>query len=202
MSIFLLSLFCFYCFLVKHLQQLFELHSFPTCFMLPHFVSALFLLCISTAYMYTHDRRCILKEELLIEPLTQHRIPFQHYQHYAPYFLKRWEDVFASLSDDEKARIYLHDNRYFCGYLWHVFSNKLYAHDVREAAECAFLQTNKQRCYIVFQHSTDVFVVEHGNALRPEYFADCEDIYIIDEHYRWTYVVTHEEEFGPYFARA
>lgn len=84
--------------------------------------------------------------------LQQQNIRTEHYLHYAPYFLQRWEHTFVPLSDDEKARIFLHSDRYSCGYLWHVFSYERRTHVKGAAANDAF-SSNKRDAAIYF-HST------------------------------------------------
>lgn len=99
--------------------------------------------------------------------LQQQNIRTEHYLHYAPYFLQRWEHTFLPLSDDEKARIFLHSDRYSCGYLWHVFSYERRTHVKEAAANDAFFKQQKGRCYIFSQHINDVVIVHNGAALLP-----------------------------------
>ncbi|MER1986651.1 MAG: DUF4275 family protein [Solibacillus sp.] len=117
--------------------------------------------------------------------------------HWGIYFRKRWEDCFVShLNQAEKEAIYL----YKYGYLWHVFSYEKQACLQKMDANEAFDAVKKTTCYIFYQHSSDVLLVERAAALKAVDFADEQDVYIVDEDFTWTYVVTHEGYCGPYFS--
>jgi hypothetical protein len=34
-----------------------------------------------------------------------------------------------------------------------------------------------------------------------DFFADQQDVYLVDKHFTWTFVHTHEAECGPYFRK-
>lgn len=120
--------------------------------------------------------------------------------HWGIYFRKRWEERFARhLSQEEKERIFLFGDRYFSGYLWHIFSYKKIPHLCQVEAYEAFDLQQKTKCYIFYQHLPEVFYVEYAELLKAEDFLEEEDIYIVDENFTWTYVVTHEESCGPYY---
>ena len=104
------------------------------------------------------------------------------------------------LSEREKEKIYLYGDRYMCGYLWHAFSYERTAHFVGIAANTAFDAKKKIKCYVFHQRLPEVLVVEQSEALKAAYLAQEEDIYIVDEAFTWTYVVTHEADFGPYYS--
>jgi Domain of unknown function (DUF4275) len=42
-------------------------------------------------------------------------------------------------------------------------------------------------------------IIENANKIKAEDFIDEEDVYVVDREFKWTYVKTHEEEYGPYF---
>lgn len=141
--------------------------------------------------------------EEFIKQLQKHHIKFKQFPHYAPYFRKRWDDAFVHhLSANEKEKIYLYGDRYICGYLWHVLSYKKRPNVEQTAANNAFDAKKKTKCYVFHQRLSDILVIEDGAALKAEYFAQSEDLYIVDEHYTWTYVVTHACEIGPYYSEA
>ncbi|MCY7776936.1 DUF4275 family protein [Bacillus haynesii] len=48
-----------------------------------------------------------------------------------------------------------------------------------------------------YQHSDDVYMLEHAEELTA-----AEDAYITDKHMTWTYVVTHESAYWPYFCNS
>lgn len=100
----------------------------------------------------------------------------------------------------KKKTIHLYGDRYFCGYLWHVFSYKRRPHLVQKTASEAFDAKKKTKCYVFYQHLSDVLYIGQASALKAAHFAQEEDVYIVDENFTWTYVMTHESDFGPYFS--
>lgn len=137
----------------------------------------------------------------LINQLTKNNIKFKEFSHYAPYFRQRWEDAFVNhLSKQQKEKIYLYGDRYSCGYLWHVFSNNNRPHVMKSAARTTFNAQQKTICYVFHQRLPEVIVIEQAAKLNSVHFEQCEDLYVVDEEYTWTYVVTHESDFGPYFS--
>ncbi|MBD8036328.1 DUF4275 family protein [Solibacillus sp. A46] len=139
----------------------------------------------------------------LIKQLEKNKIKFKEYLYFAPYFRKRWEDAFVHhLNESEKEKIYLYGDRYCCGYLWHVFSNERKSHFVKAAANKAFDMKKKTKCYVFHQRLPEVLLIERADTLKAIHFEQEEDVYIVDEHFTWTYVVTHESDFGPYYSEA
>lgn len=59
----------------------------------------------------------------------------------------------------------------------------------------------KAKCYIFYQHSADVILVEQADVLEAANFTEEDDVYIVDEAFTWTFVVTHERDYGPYFCK-
>ncbi|MEG0473287.1 MAG: DUF4275 family protein [Solibacillus sp.] len=138
----------------------------------------------------------------LIEQLQSNNIKFQDIPYWGIYFRKRWEEAFVShLKQTEKEKIYLFGSRYSCGYLWHVFSYDKRPYLLQTAANDAFDTVKKSKCYIFYQHSANVLTVEHASTLKAAQFANEEDVYVVDENFTWTYVVTHESYCGPYFSK-
>jgi len=112
--------------------------------------------------------------------------------------LKReWEHVFAEgLNVDEKMDIYMEQ------YLWHIFSYAKKPCLSDEQAVDAFRNEPKMACYVFYQQHDLVLFIEDATHLMPEDVEGEQDIYIVDEHFKWSYVVTHESELGPYFVKA
>ncbi|MEK5079982.1 DUF4275 family protein [Solibacillus sp. FSL W7-1436] len=136
----------------------------------------------------------------LFKSLSRKNIKFTESLHWGRYFKKRWENAFAHhLYQEEKERIFLIGDRYFSGYLWHLFSYKMIPHLSQNKAEEAFNSIKKTECYIFYEHLPEVFYVEHADSLKVEDLLEEEDLYIVDKNFTWTYVVTHEESCGPYF---
>ena len=122
--------------------------------------------------------------DLLIEQLQTNNIKFKEIPHWGIYFRKRWDDAFVyHLNESEKEKIYLYGDRYFCGYLWHVFSYKRSTHLVQTAANEAFDAKKKTKCYVFYQHLSDVLYIEQASVLKAAHFAQEEDVYIVDENF-------------------
>ncbi|WP_079525966.1 DUF4275 family protein [Solibacillus isronensis] len=136
----------------------------------------------------------------LIKRLNRKNMKFTENLHWGIYFRKRWENAFAyHLHQEEKERISLIGDRHFRGYLWHLFSYKKISHLSQIEAEEAFNSLKKTECYIFYEHLPRVVYVEHAESLKADHLLEEEDIYIVDKNFTWTYVVTHEESYGPYF---
>ena len=138
----------------------------------------------------------------LFDLLKSKNIKVTEIPYWGIYFRNRWEERFVfHLSQLQKEEIHLYGNRYFCGYLWHVFSYDrrphLYAHEAIQA----FNEVKKAKCYIFYQHSADVILVEQADVLEAANFTEEDDVYIVDEAFTWTFVVTHERDYGPYFCK-
>lgn len=121
---------------------------------------------------------------------------------WSPYLHARWEEAFAgNLTSSEKQEIYLKDDRYYSGYLWHIFSYEKVDHLTNDQAIRAFHDQSKKSCYVFYQHSDDVYLIEQGHLLPYELLSKEEDVYVVDSDFTWTFVITHETETcGPYFA--
>lgn len=131
------------------------------------------------------------------------KIKYTHIPKWGTYLRKQWEDHFANhLSDKEKKSIYLYDEDGFCGYLWHLFSYQKKNCLEQEQADHAFNKEAKQYCYVFYQHSDEVLVLEHASSLHADDFINEKDVYVVDKDFTWTYVRTHETGWcGPYFSR-
>ena len=115
---------------------------------------------------------------------------------------KQWEDNFADhINSKEKKKIYLHDNGGYCGYLWHLFSYEKRECLQGEEAEKAFNKECKSNCYVFYQHTNYALILENADILNLNDLQEESDIYITDKEFNWTYVKTHEIDFGPYFSR-
>lgn len=115
---------------------------------------------------------------------------------------KQWENVFANhLSHNEKKEIFMYDDDGFCGYLWHVFSFEKRVCLKEQEAETAFNNERKNSCYIFYQHTDDVFIVEEAANLNANDLLNEFDVYVVDKEFNWTYVKTHETGWcDPYFS--
>ncbi|KMT22226.1 DUF4275 family protein [Clostridium cylindrosporum] len=122
------------------------------------------------------------------------------------YLRKQWEDSFADyLSDKEKEDIFLYNTDGCCGYLWHLFSYNKRTCLQAEEANKAFNSIAKNSCYVFYQHSNDVLILDGAKVLSADnLICDLDfyksDIYVVDKQFNWTYVRTHETGLGPYFS--
>ncbi|MDP5277028.1 DUF4275 family protein [Chengkuizengella axinellae] len=113
---------------------------------------------------------------------------------------RQWEEKFTScISKNKKDEIYLYQ------YLWHVFSYELLPHEEKENAIKAFDNEKKNKCYVFYQNQNHItgfpLKLENAEKIKAEDFKGEQDLYIVDENFTWTYVQTHEQEWGlgPYF---
>ncbi|WP_404430798.1 DUF4275 family protein [Sutcliffiella horikoshii] len=116
------------------------------------------------------------------------------------YFRKSWENTFANhLSTEEKNAIYLDS------FLWHLCSWEAVKCSTKEEAVRLLHAQKKDRCFIFYQHLDIVYTVENAkslNVLDLRYDSShmlYSDIYVMDWEKKWTFMMTHEEECGPYF---
>ncbi|MET1118259.1 DUF4275 family protein [Priestia megaterium] len=116
-------------------------------------------------------------------------------------FRKRWENEFASaLSASQKKKIYMDQ------FLWHAFSYEKLSCLQGEQAIQAFEQQIKNDCYLLFEHDERVLQLSKCKHLTSADLSGnanmyLEDLYVVDEDFTWTYVITHESSCGPYFYR-
>ncbi|WKA53206.1 DUF4275 family protein [Planococcus shixiaomingii] len=130
----------------------------------------------------------------------------------------RWEEAFAKdMSKSQKRKMA------FKQCMWNVFSwGKIECLKEQRAIE-AFDQQKKAGCYLIYafdeeaiyipkasrlkakdithiasptDEETNVNIERFGNNPGVTYLLD---LYIVDELFNWTYILTHEEDCGPYF---
>ncbi|MCA1060344.1 DUF4275 family protein [Rossellomorea aquimaris] len=137
----------------------------------------------------------------LYDRLTARHMKVTEMPEWSNYLLKKWEETFVShLNDEEKESIFLHSDRYSCGFLWHVFSYERTDRFVGEKAKQYFQKQSKKECFVFYQLKDDVLLLKNASGIRMEDLRDEEDVYIVDKEFTWTYVQTHDSgEFGPYF---
>ncbi|RKD26051.1 hypothetical protein BEP19_02525 [Ammoniphilus oxalaticus] len=118
----------------------------------------------------------------------------------------KWESYFAAhLSNQEKNEIHLLDQESCRGHLWHVFSYEKKDCLEGQKAEDAFNLEPKNTCYLFFQDADEVLLLENASMLSAADFVHVtkKDMYIVDNQFRWTFVITHETGWlGPYFSRS
>ncbi|KPB05961.1 DUF4275 family protein [Bacillus sp. CHD6a] len=116
------------------------------------------------------------------------------------YIRKSWENSFAGhLSKEEKNAIYLES------FLWHLCSWKAVPCSTKEEAVRLFHAKQKDKCLIFYQYVDTVYLVESGRGLDVKdlpydpFHMFYGDIYVMDWDKKWTFIMTHEGECGPYF---
>lgn len=112
----------------------------------------------------------------------------------------KWESAFANdLTRSEKNQI--HFNEMF----WHIFSNEKVSALTDQAARAAFNQQKKQKCFLFYQAKKNAFLLDNAFTLNDRDIINklrgFVDVYIVSVDFNWTYVVTHETDFGPYFCK-
>lgn len=116
------------------------------------------------------------------------------------YLRGRWRDCFAEhLSLEDQKEIWMDD------FLWHLCSWKKVECLEKEEAITAFLNQTKQKCTIFYQFIDEAYLLENADSLSinelpyKEHDMYYNDMYVMDWNYRWTFIMTHESECGPYF---
>lgn len=90
-------------------------------------------------------------------------------------------------------------------YLWEDIGAGTDGCLVGTAANQAFERARKWKAILFFQHSNDVLELDLTQAkplTRRDLIVetmDYADVYIVDPAYTWTYVISHEADWGPYF---
>ena len=130
----------------------------------------------------------------LITKLQSKKIKVEEITGWGPYLRKQWEDAFTShLSNTNKKKIYMDQ------YLWHAFSYEKVTCATNDKAEELFNAQQKKSCYVFYQHSDDVLLIDRASKITASDISLEDDIYIVDKDFTWTYVKTHESYCGPYF---
>ncbi|RDY30274.1 DUF4275 family protein [Lachnotalea glycerini] len=108
--------------------------------------------------------------------------------------LEKWISIFADdIDDDVKERIYIDDN------LWHIFSYKRKNSFEGNKAVLEFDNKYKEKIYIFYQNNENIYMINNASNLKFTDLAGQEDIYIVDESFLWTFIITHETINGPYY---
>ncbi len=139
----------------------------------------------------------------IVDILRNKNVKFSEAPNWGIVLRKNWIDNFAShLSKREKEEIYIFDNGFFVGYLWHLFSYNKRECLKGEEADKTFNELKKNCCYIFYQHDNTVLIIEDARNISVNDFEDEMDVYVVDKSFKWTYVKTHETGWcGPYFCR-
>lgn len=111
------------------------------------------------------------------------------------------EHFLSSLSLSEKKEIYLD-----C-FLWHAFSYEKLPCLTGQEARDAFHRVSGDEVFLFFEGTIKDTPVLKARSLAEKEIerlreAYSQDLYVVDQRFRWAYIRTHEEdweELGPYF---
>lgn len=130
--------------------------------------------------------------EQLIRQLTFKRVGVTFVESGGRLLRERWRNTF------------LDEGRQVRPFLW----EQLLESDVKGTkADDAFNRAKTWKCYLFFESSTDIAILDFSQSKlvkRSDFVvweSEYADLYIVDEHMTWTYVVPHEQEYGPYFIK-
>ena len=143
--------------------------------------------------------------EKIKEMLEKQNIKYTCPEKNGAHYRSKWRKHFAShLTLVEQERIFMLPNSNYSSYLWHIFSWDKKRHYMLVDANEAFNKLSKRKCIIFHQFSEEVLIVDDARGLRAELFKQFpfDDIYIVDEAFTWSYIVTHESSCGPYYTEA
>lgn len=123
---------------------------------------------------------------------------------WGPYLRRQWRESFANhISKEEQKSIDMDS------FLWHLCSwEKVKCLEKDKAIE-AFENQFKNKYTIFYQFTDEALLVEKGDSLKVidlpyhDKHLYYSDIYIMDWDRKWTFMMTHETEFGigPYFIK-
>ncbi|TWT26026.1 DUF4275 family protein [Planomicrobium sp. CPCC 101110] len=108
---------------------------------------------------------------------------------------QRWEEAFAiGISKSQKRKLA------FKQCMWNVFSWGKIKCLKEHQAKGAFDLQKKAGCYLICTSSEEAIFISKASRLKAKDITHIgSDLYIVDDRFTWTYVLTHEEDCGPYF---
>ena len=114
---------------------------------------------------------------------------------------ERWLDTFAAdVSEEDLGKYVLAGG----SYLWNIFSEKLVPCLEGDEAQKALAELPDTDCHRFYKEypPQDQPRIKAISMAEVSSLPDDLDWYLVDKDFTWTYVHTHEEDFGPYFCRA
>lgn len=133
----------------------------------------------------------------LVNILRAKGITVTEYENIGQEYREHWIRAF---SDPQPQK-----NSHLNKFLWYLFSREEISPLEKKEAAAAFDRVNKYYCWIFFQESDDVLKVEDALPLKAKDLSHVTgeycDVYVVDKGFNWTYVIPHEEDWGPYFYR-
>lgn len=145
-------------------------------------------------------------EKDLLEILQNNNITFKKLSiKETKLYIQQWFDYFAPIDKKDEAQklcflVGRYRNMKFMSFLWHLFSAGLTFSEKESRAIEEYDAIDKGASVLLLQNEQIAFYIEDTKELTSKLVNEFNDIYITDKVFKWTYVHTHEEDCGPYFA--
>ncbi|WP_046180978.1 DUF4275 family protein [Domibacillus tundrae] len=116
------------------------------------------------------------------------------------YLRGQWRQYFAKHLTNEEQKLIGMD-----GFLWHLCSWEKANCLEKEEAIAAFKKQSKTKCTIFYQFINEAYLLNDAKMLTVDelpyirnhmYYGD---LYVMDWNFKWTFIMTHESDCGPYF---
>lgn len=129
-------------------------------------------------------------ERMVKQELQKIGVLFRESQFSAEELREKWKNAFLeNMTDEERQECFINE------YLWHAFTyNKITNYLEGQEALESFDKQEKQRIYLFYQLSDEVYFLETHNKLNSKYLRfekRARDMYIVDEEFTWTYIYKH-----------
>ena len=116
-------------------------------------------------------------------------------------FRKKWLDSFAIGTDEKELETFVLSNG---NYLWHLFSWEVLDSEKfleGDEAKKAFEQIDKSGAIYIYWDKNDETKELTNEALELLSKEELNEIYVVANDFSWTYMITSQESFGPYFMK-
>lgn len=116
------------------------------------------------------------------------------------HYMQKWFQLFVPKAQHEEAVKYCFPTKTYNTYLWHTFSYGTTPCEEKVPASKSYDALNHNACVLLLNDYRIAFVLGNANQLTSKVINKFTDIIVTDIDFKWTYVHTHEEYCGPYFA--
>lgn len=116
------------------------------------------------------------------------------------HYMQKWFQLFVPKAQHEEAVKYCFPTKTYNAYLWHTFSYGTTPCEEKVPASKSYDALIHNACVLLLNRSKIAFVLGNANQLTSKVINKFTDIIVTDKDFKWTYVHTHEEYCGPYFA--
>lgn len=128
----------------------------------------------------------------LAEFLRNKGISVQEFENSGNIYREKWLEAFS-------------DGQSRSNFLWEEIPGRIQDHCEGKDANLKFDRIKKPYCILFFQESNDVLQLEFADLLKARDLWNEEgersDVYVVDKGFNWTYLVPHEQDWGPYYYR-